>query len=104
MLWCLLEGVVGSLTRFALIAHLFHGDGLCFVASTTYDTLKRRLPATILTGVVSEKVLSQISTVLATGLGLQIWWILDKSEGLGIFTSATDSLAQSHFSQTSQWV
>lgn len=85
LLWCCLEGVIGSLSRFALIGHMFLGEGLCDVAGTTYDVLRRQLPGVIVTGLVSEKVMSQISMGLATGLGFAVWAYLDAKEDLGIF-------------------
>merc|ERR1719323_2536436 len=54
MLWCCVEGIIGSLTRFALIMHMFHGEGLCSVSRITYGLLQRYLPGVIATGFVSE--------------------------------------------------
>mmetsp|Transcript_69621 Transcript_69621/g.196354 ORF Transcript_69621/g.196354 Transcript_69621/m.196354 type:complete len:583 (+) Transcript_69621:75-1823(+) len=94
-LWCCLDGVVGGLSRFALITHMLHGQGLREVAAVTYGLLKRRLPEAFMTSFVAEKVTSQMSAGLATVFGLAAWAILDASQGLGILRFYGDALGES---------
>mmetsp|Transcript_88151 Transcript_88151/g.257678 ORF Transcript_88151/g.257678 Transcript_88151/m.257678 type:complete len:583 (+) Transcript_88151:112-1860(+) len=106
MLWCFLEGIIGALSRFALIGHMFRGEGLCWVASLTFDTLKRQLPGACMTGFVSEKVMSQISMVFATGTGFLVWKYLDVRENLGIFhaVASLSSDSDDAADDAGQWV
>jgi len=92
MIWCAVESTIGALTRFALIAHMFQGDGLCFVAGLTGDMLTRQLPGIIICGIVSEKVTRQLAMMSATAVGFYVWWYLDHVEDLGFF-SAVRSVA-----------
>jgi len=87
LIWCCLETTVGALTRFALIGHMFQGDGLCFVAGLTGDMLARRLPGVLMCGFVSERVTRQMSMMGSTAIGFGIWWYLDHVEGLGFWNS-----------------
>merc|ERR1712217_694766 len=91
-LWCCLEGIIGGLSRFALITHMFHGHRLREVAPATFGLLKQRLPDLFTTSFLAEKVTSQMSICLATMFGLLTWIILDTSEGLGFFKFFGDAV------------
>jgi len=80
MLWCCVESLVEGLTRFSLIAHVFHGDPLCYVSNVTIDLLSRHLPGLLVTSIVADKVLNQLSMLFATSFGLATWFIIDRSE------------------------
>lgn len=93
-LWCCLEGLLGGLSRFALITHMLHGRGLRQMAATTYGLLKRRLPDALTTSFVSEKVTSQVSTCIATTFGLATWVYLDSAEDHGFFSAVGSAVKE----------
>ncbi|CAK0903812.1 unnamed protein product [Prorocentrum cordatum] len=86
-LWCALEGVVGALTRFALIAHLFHGDGLCHMGTIAKELLSRHLPDAVATGFIANVIMNQMAMSLATSFGFLVWYLLDQCEHIGVFST-----------------
>lgn len=88
------QGTIGALTRFALIAHLFHGDGLCHVATITEGMLKRHLPGAVFTGFLANTLMYQMAMGLSTGYGFLVWYCLDMENNLGIFRGLMDFLSE----------
>jgi hypothetical protein len=85
VLWLVLEGTVGSLTRFALIAHLFHGDGLCHMGTITKELLSRHLPDAVATGFLANVIMGQMAMGMSTSFGFLVWYLLDQREHIGVF-------------------
>mmetsp|Transcript_83163 Transcript_83163/g.165061 ORF Transcript_83163/g.165061 Transcript_83163/m.165061 type:complete len:623 (-) Transcript_83163:22-1890(-) len=91
---CALQGTIGGLTRFALIAQLFHGDDLCHMGQIQQELLSRHLPSAVATGFLANVIMNQIAMGLSTSFGFLVWFVLDMREGLGVFQSITTFVVQ----------
>uniref|UniRef100_A0A7S4V684 Choline transporter-like protein n=1 Tax=Alexandrium monilatum TaxID=311494 RepID=A0A7S4V684_9DINO len=104
-----LEGTVGMLTRFALIAHIFHGGGLCHLGAVTKELLSRHLPDAVATGFLANVIMNQIAMGLSTCFGFLVWFLLDQRENIGVFKTIRDLVVRSadteeDFTGTQQFV
>mmetsp|Transcript_100868 Transcript_100868/g.262958 ORF Transcript_100868/g.262958 Transcript_100868/m.262958 type:complete len:615 (-) Transcript_100868:200-2044(-) len=87
MIWCWVQSIVEALSRFSLVAHMFHGGSLTEAAYKTTDILKRRLSQAVIADSIVHKEMTQISMLLGTAMGFAVWAYLDKEENLGVFAA-----------------
>lgn len=85
MVWCWVQSIVEALSRFSLVAHMFHGGSLTEAAYKTTEILKRRLSQAVLADSIVHKEMTQISMFLGTAMGFAVWAYLDNAEHLGVF-------------------
>lgn len=94
VLMVFLEGTIGALTRFALIGHLFHGDGFCHMGMISEQLLRRHLPGAVVTGFLANTMMNQIAMSLSTGFGFLVWYLLDMRHNYGVFRGLSSFLSE----------
>lgn len=85
MVWCWVQSIVEALSRYSLVAHMFHGGSLTEAAYKTSNILKRRLSQAVIADSIVHKEMTQISMFLGTAMGFAVWAYLDNEEHLGVF-------------------
>jgi len=96
--WCWLimqcfANCMQACTRYMLIAHTFHGDGIRQTIKNSFDVLHRRLGDAVINDSIAQLVLGWSTSIFSTAFGFIAWAWLDDCMEQGLLNTIGDSAA-----------
>mmetsp|Transcript_19666 Transcript_19666/g.43439 ORF Transcript_19666/g.43439 Transcript_19666/m.43439 type:complete len:575 (+) Transcript_19666:40-1764(+) len=90
LLYACFQGCIMAMTRFAIITHAFTGGSFFSSGRDAYQVMKKNFVGGFVTNRVGRSVVANVSQLVALGIGLFCWHLIDKDNN---FTTLKDFLS-----------